>query len=1466
MTNRIRSFQENLPVKVIYSSEESILTFNLRVYQAFFRAMAGYRPTQIRKPSDETDFEKNCVVLFKELLNDPNVSRVGTRGQKQDGVDIKGNRDRDPHQIVGVQCKLKEGRNKLTKKEVDEEVMAALLFKPPLNEYFIVATSKNDTRLQQHALALSQAQQAAGRRIRIEVWGWDMLQEKINQCESAKQAFDPGFSPALAAQGRKLDVLIEAQTKLPTKEDLATFAMRIERDPTAVSVRLPSKIADRELRDEFAKVLKRRGFSRTNTAEELGNLADRAINGDLSLASIGVRTDVIERAARANAQADTRAIAERFRNQVATLEPSRDLVVVDALLKEAAGDADAALRELKVRNDIDARSALFGVLMRQRGVDAALDWARSQHFSAADFTPPSSLNLILKTIEGGEFDVALEFVSGISASYVDEIAALRLLRAQLMLAAILPQDQKAALFGGLPLNPRQLQFAAGAKAEGQLRSALADIEALLDQADELELEHLMSYWAEFALWLRLEIADFRDAARIQLAAEIANPETTLRRVRLALAYGVPFNTEALQRNLVRQKEIGGWTSDERFAAFLIAYHSGDAKTISDFFDAHRDDLFAQSDLTISYLAATEIEALARAGRFADARQRITEHSGKHLADEQAKDVADAVAAIERDDEVEVHRQRYEETGNLGELRMLVAGLRVRRDTGLLALYAPQLAQATLTREDFDAAIKSLYQTRRDVELLALAGDLPDLVALDLEYEAIKGWSLFRMGRTLEARAIAGKLLVARNEASDRELAINTAVETGDWGDLQAIVAREAARMDMLSAKDAMRMARLALEIGSPYVDRFRDAALAQAPDDPQVYLVAYTLAMERGEEYQESKVHEWFQKAVTLSGPSGPIKTLSFREVVDHVSGRREHIDKFDKALRRAEIPTFMIARSMNRRLLDLTLGQARQNGDRNDGSISFPVFAFSGAAGGTELHKTTTVGLDISALITLEYLGLLTETVEHFERIVISPRTLSFLFAERQFIRVQQPSQVSKARRVQALIASGRLKVFPRNPGRLTPLDREIGRDLATLLTAAATNHALVARSAPVAKLGSYLDEEADMTPHAAVLTDTHSILSFLFLNGKIDAATRQSAEAYLQHVDKGWENAPVITPESVLYLDDLTVTYLDHVGLLGVFTRNVRGVFVHEDVNDQAREMLRHSEHTEDLLTAIERIRFVLAAAIESGRVIFSARHAPDVDTDEYEDPLDTAPTLDLLSDLSKVDLAVADDRCLNKLPHWIDSEGRTVRCANTMDIIASLRMASTIDEAKFWQVRHQLRAGAFYVVPLDVDELMRWLRLAPVADKVVRETPELRAIRENIGLPIIHDAFLIQEEPWLACMRFAIYKAIGQVWIETDDVNMAEARADWLWSVLPDPLAWCLDPNNDALWAAAKQQAAVQISILMVFTEAKKGRQRRYFEWLDTKLASVREKRPEIWDTVLESLKSYIGRLWEIDDDES
>jgi Restriction endonuclease len=94
--------------------------------------MAGYRPTQIPKPASGTEFETNCVELFCRLLNDPNAHRLGTSTQAQDGVDIVGHRDSVADEIVGIQCKLKSGRSKLSAAEVRKEVKAALAYKPPL--------------------------------------------------------------------------------------------------------------------------------------------------------------------------------------------------------------------------------------------------------------------------------------------------------------------------------------------------------------------------------------------------------------------------------------------------------------------------------------------------------------------------------------------------------------------------------------------------------------------------------------------------------------------------------------------------------------------------------------------------------------------------------------------------------------------------------------------------------------------------------------------------------------------------------------------------------------------------------------------------------------------------------------------------------------------------------------------------------------------------------------------------------------------------------------------------------------------------------------------------------------------------------------------------------------------------------------------------------------------------------------
>ena len=92
------------------------------------------------------------------------------------------------------------------------------------------------------------------------------------------------------------------------------------------------------------------------------------------------------------------------------------------------------------------------------------------------------------------------------------------------------------------------------------------------------------------------------------------------------------------------------------------------------------------------------------------------------------------------------------------------------------------------------------------------------------------------------------------------------------------------------------------------------------------------------------------------------------------------------------------------------------------------------------------------------------------------------------------------------------------------------MGRELASLIALAKRDGGLVVRSAPVSKLGSFLEEKVDMAGHMPVLADTLSVFSFLARDGKVEARIRANAEPYLRQVDQGWGTSPSIDTNTIL------------------------------------------------------------------------------------------------------------------------------------------------------------------------------------------------------------------------------------------------------------------------------------------------------------------------------------------------
>jgi hypothetical protein len=147
--------------------------------------MTGYSPTHIPIPKNHADFERKATVLFREILKDPDAKRLGSEGQSQYGIDIVGFDGGNTSRIVGIQCKKKKPNEILTAKEVRDELRMALKYKPAICKYIIVTTARKDRRLEQLAQTLTQQQKAKGRKVKVEVWGWDLVEDRIDDYPAA---------------------------------------------------------------------------------------------------------------------------------------------------------------------------------------------------------------------------------------------------------------------------------------------------------------------------------------------------------------------------------------------------------------------------------------------------------------------------------------------------------------------------------------------------------------------------------------------------------------------------------------------------------------------------------------------------------------------------------------------------------------------------------------------------------------------------------------------------------------------------------------------------------------------------------------------------------------------------------------------------------------------------------------------------------------------------------------------------------------------------------------------------------------------------------------------------------------------------------------------------------------------------------------------------------------------------------
>ena len=472
----------------------------------------------------------------------------------------------------------------------------------------------------------------------------------------------------------------------------------------------------------------------------------------------------------------------------------------------------------------------------------------------------------------------------------------------------------------------------------------------------------------------------------------------------------------------------------------------------------------------------------------------------------------------------------------------------------------------------------------------------------------------------------------------------------------------------------------------------------------------------------------------------------------------------------------------LSRILIDLP----RRNAEQGDGRRRVIIPIVSGARQIIGLQPSWAVGLDVTSLMVLGFLGLLRNILNAFNSIVLAPETMVVLLNERRSVRFHQPSRINNAEEIRELIEKGQLRPVTSSTEPPPWLVEEVGRDLAEMLEAARINNGRVVRPRPIYQLRTFLEKEADLKDYDKLILSTTDLGRLLVEVGKLSREIYVQARKYLVAHDKGQE-VDTLTAASIfgapLYLDDLAATYLQQAGLLQSVCRCDLDLWVHPSMREEQSALVVANREGERLNEKIDDIRSALRDALDNGKAVFLPRH--DID-DEMIGSLSG-----FLADTGTCDIVCIDDRYLNRHGLITDKKGRNVPITCTLDLISYLEAQGLIDIANKRATLHRLREAGFALVPVDPDELEQLLRVTLFdQDNQLIESPELRAIRQL--LMRIRSLDMIQcplEVPYLTRLRLACILTIRRLWQDDNvPVDRTVALTNWvLINVVPSPIDW-------------------------------------------------------------------------------
>lgn len=375
---------------------------------------------------------------------------------------------------------------------------------------------------------------------------------------------------------------------------------------------------------------------------------------------------------------------------------------------------------------------------------------------------------------------------------------------------------------------------------GERRLARNLLERVSKFAQEVGTATASNLASDYALWLRLRDPETHDVAMVELRESMSDPAKSLRRVNLAIRFGLKVDFAAIEDRIDQSVALSGkTTADEAFARFSLAFTKGNPKAVADYIEKHRPQLYEH--LQKRSIIGLEIEVLARAGLLTTARERLQQalHDGLSPRDQDV--LGRILAEMSGSDPIAERRAVYKSTGELVALVVLVDALERAQLWQDLLPYAQNLFEANPSVETFERIARCLNELGRYDDLLVSMSENSGLIDQSQNLKSLWAWTLYRDGRFFEATE-ALKRVSNGDDPNARSLKVNIAIGSGAWDALLDFCQDTWEDREQYAAAELMHAAQISLAVNGPHSRDLVVAAAEKEPDNAAILTAAYLVA------------------------------------------------------------------------------------------------------------------------------------------------------------------------------------------------------------------------------------------------------------------------------------------------------------------------------------------------------------------------------------------------------------------------------------------------------------------------------------------------------------------------------------------------------------------------------------------------------------------------------------------------